>query len=530
MLDQSKQQPERETARPRRQTPSSFVHSRLMAGTAAVAIVALGLAAFAFMPHEAADNAAARGPLQQVAMTEENRPAPRLVQPGGPFSFADLVERVAPSVVTVTVDVKEQNIQPLADRDIPDPLRQFFHDFQGPQPQAPRKAVVMGSGFIIDSAGYIVTNNHVVQNGQKISVKLKDGRTLQAHLIGTDPATDVALIKVDAGKPLPAVEFANDRSVRAGDWVIAVGDPFGLSNTVTAGIVSSLGRDIGAGNYTDYIQIDAPINQGNSGGPAFDIEGKVIGMNTLIYSPSGGSVGIGFAIPSSTVHDIVAQLKAHGTVARGWLGVEIQNFTPDMAASVGDKNAQGAIVAQVVPDGPAARAGFRQGDVVLAVNGAAVSDARDVTRRVAEIPAGSEAHFSVLRNGQKTTLTAKIGARPAQQMASNGGSGPRGPAPSTAEAMGLGLAGLTPDLRRMYNVDNGARGVLITKVDPDSDAAEKGIQPGDVILAIANQLVTSPQQVQDGIARAKQQGRDSVLALVLTQGGQRFVALGVGKG
>jgi serine protease Do len=431
-------------------------------------------------------------------------------------------------VVTVTVEEKVQTPQ-LTEQDVPAPFRDFFHQFGMPQPQTPRHAIAMGSGFIIDKTGYIVTNNHVVKDATKITIKLKDGREFTARLIGTDEATDIALLKIDAKASLPTVEFANDRNVRVGDWVIAVGNPFGLSNTVTAGIVSSIGRDVGNGAYTDYLQIDAPINRGNSGGPTFDIEGKVIGMNTMIYSPSGGSVGIGFAIPSSTIHDVVAQLKAHGKVTRGWLGVEIQDLTPEMAASLGDKGMKGAIVAKVVPNSPASKAGFHQGDIVVAVNGQSVADSRGLTRRVAALPTGADASFSIVRNGKAQTLSARIVLRNPQEVAMAGGTKPGAPATSTGEAMGLGLAAITPDLRHAYNLDNTVDGVVITKVNPDSDAADKGIQPGDVVMSVGNEAVHSPAEIQRRIAQAKAEGRDSVLVLVNSQEGERFVALKVGK-
>jgi serine protease Do len=502
--------------------------SRLLAAASAGAIIVLGLGAFAWLPHPDAEATAAATASHHIQLAANRPPVhtPRMLESGAPFSFADLVERVAPAVVTVTVEEKSKP-QELTDEDVPAPFRDFFHQFggQAPQQEVPHKSIAMGSGFIIDAAGYIVTNNHVVDGGQKITVKLKDGRQFTARLIGTDKATDIALLKIDSKKPLPSVQFSSDRDVRVGDWVIAVGNPFGLSNTVTAGIVSSLGRAIGNGPYTDYIQIDAPINRGNSGGPAFDIEGKVIGMNTMIYSPSGGSVGIGFAIPSSTIHEVVDQLKAHGKVTRGWLGVEIQNFTPEMAASLGNDSMQGAIVANVVPNSPAAKAGFRQGDVVLALNGSAVADSRDLTRRVATLQAGAKATFTVMRDGKKQTLTANIGLRKPPQLAQNNRGANANDGPETAQAMGLGLASITPTLRQMYNVDPGTQGVLITKVDPASDAADKGLEAGDVVISVGNHAVHTPADIQASIKQAKASGRGSVLALVATQNGERFVAI-----
>jgi serine protease Do len=511
------------------------LRSRLLAAGSAAAILVLGLGASTLLPRPAGETAASvQQPaphLQQVAMRGA---PPHMLDAAAPFSFADLVERVSPAVVTVTV---EQEINAAAGvnlQDLPEPFRDFFNDQGGGGGKPfniPRKAVAMGSGFIIDKSGFVVTNNHVVESAKRIKVKLTDGREFDAKLIGADPATDVAVLRIKSDRSLPSVEFGDDRQVRVGDWVVAVGNPFGLSNTVTAGIVSSIGRDVGNGPYTNFIQIDAPINRGNSGGPTFDIRGRVIGMNSMIFSPSGGSVGIGFAIPASTVREVVSQLEAHGKVARGWLGVEVQAITPEMAASLGAKDLKGAIVANVVPGGPAATAGFRQGDMIVAINGAGVDDSRDLTRRVAALQAGSNATFTILRDGSKQDLHAKVGLRKDQQVASNDGNpdAPGSAPTSTAEAMGLGLAAVTPDMRRTYNLDQGVSGVLVTKVDPNSDAADKGIQPGDVVVSIANKSVRSPQEVKNRIAEAQAAGRSAVLVLVTGQNGQRFVALKIGK-
>jgi serine protease Do len=322
--------------------------------------------------------------------------------------------------------------------------------------------------------------------------------------------------------------------VRVGDWVVAVGNPFGLSNSVTAGIVSSLGRDIGNGPYTDFIQIDAPINRGNSGGPTFDLRGQVIGMNSMIYSPSGGSVGIGFAIPASIIHDVIAQLQAHGHVDRGYLGVNIQSITPDIASTLNIASPKGAIVAEVVPGGPAAKAGFLQGDVVTALNGRLVEDSRDLTRHIAALPAGATAVFTVMRNGSQKTISAAIGNRPEQRVASNGPESKDdaqtdGAQVGAMQAMGLGLGSVTPEARRTFNIDQGIEGVLVTRVDPDSDAGDKGIQPGDVVLSVANKPVHSPRDILALIAAARTSGRHTVLLLVATQGGTRYVAVDIGQ-
>lgn len=509
-------------------------NSRTIAvGTAAAAIL-VSFGAFALLPHRAPqqpETEQVRYASAQADPVSDKAPAPRMLESGTPFSFADLVERVSPAVVSVTADetqtVSDQVNMP---DNLPDPFKQFFRQFNQGRPLVQR-AVSMGSGFIIDKSGLIVTNNHVIANAKKIKVKLPDGRTFDAKLIGTDPATDVALLKIKSDKPLPTVEFGNDRKLRVGDWVIAVGNPFGLSNTVTAGIVSSIGRDLGGTEqpYTDFIQIDAPINRGNSGGPTFDLSGQVVGMNSMIYSPSGGSVGIGFAIPASTIKQVVAQLQAHGHVSRGWLGVQIQSVTPDMAASLGMAQPKGAIVASIVPNSPAAQAGFQQGDVITAINGQQVEDSQDLTRRVAGLAAGKKAGFTVLRNGANKTLDVTIGQRKEDQVASNEGSTPGATPAATGQAMGLGLTAVTPDIQRTYNLDDGVQGVLVTKVDPNSDAADKGLQPGDVLLKVGNKTVHTPQEVEKSVAEAHSAGRKSVLLLVSTDGTSHFVAVDIGK-
>jgi serine protease Do len=510
-------------------------NSRLVAVGSAAALILVSFGAYALLPRSASHDDTTE-PVRYVAAQPDQSnaapPPPRMVENGMPFSFADLVERVSPAVVSVTAEEMQtvDNQVALPDN-LPDPFKEFFKQFNQGRPEV-QKAVSMGSGFIIDKSGLIVSNYHVIDNAKKIKVKLPDGRSFDAKLIGTDAATDVALLKIHSDKPLPTVEFGNDRQLRVGDWVIAVGNPFGLSNSVTAGIVSSIGRDLTNNTnqpYTDFIQIDAPINRGNSGGPTFDLRGQVVGMNSMIFSPSGGSVGIGFAIPASTIREVVAQLQAHGHVARGWLGVQIQSMTPEVAASLGISDPKGAIVAGVVPDSPAAKAGFRQGDVITAIDGSSVEDSHDLTRRVASLAAGKSAAFTVVRDGAGRTLEVTIGQKKDDQMASADQATPAGEPGATGSAMGLGLAAVTPDMRHAYNLDENVQGVFVTKVDPESDAADKGLQPGDVLLSINNRSVRTPQDVEKSVAAAHSAGRKSVLVLVSSGGTSHFVAVDIAK-
>jgi len=505
---------------------------RIAAMATAAAFVLVGLGAFALLPPVRAIQTAGT-PTMLAANTTDTR-APRMLENSAPFSFADLVERVSPAVVTIkseTTTTDNDNEM----ENVPAPFRDFFNQFgQGQRPQQPHRALSAGSGFIIDKTGYVVTNNHVVDASKKITVTLPDKREFIAKLVGTDPATDVALLKITSDKPLPMVEFGDDKKLRVGDWVVAVGNPFGLSNSVTAGIVSSLGRNIDQGSqqYTSFIQIDAPINRGNSGGPTFDLRGQVIGMNSMIFSPSGGSIGIGFAIPASLIHDVIAQLKEHGRVTRGYLGVNIQTVTPDIASSLGLKDGKGALVAEVVAGGPAAKAGFEQGDIVTAINGQAVEDATDLTRKVASVPNGQTATFSVARQGKPMQIKVTIGARPDQpQLASLTPNKDGMIGPSSATAAGLGLSSLTPESKKNFNIaENVVNGAVITKVDPDSDAADKGLQPGDVVLRVGNRIVRTPADFQTGVAEAKKGGRTNVLLLVAhSQGGTGFVAIDIDK-
>jgi serine protease Do len=443
---------------------------------------------------------------------------------GAPVSFADLVETVTPAVVSIKVEREHpatvgRNREPNLE-DIPEPFRRFLPP-QPPSGSGPRMPVrAEGSGFVVDREGHIVTNNHVVSESEDITVIFSDGGEVEAKLIGRDPATDLALIKVDVGKPLSYVPFADEDELRVGDWVVAVGNPFGLGGTVTAGIVSARGREIASGRYNDFIQIDAPINQGNSGGPTFDLQGRVVGVNTLIFSPSGGNVGIGFAIPAATAKGIIAELKKEGEIARGYLGVNIQPITEEIAASMDLESTKGALVSQVLPDSPASKAGLEAGDIVLEVDGESVDDPRHMTQMVGAIKPGDRTKFRIIRSGKIKTIRAKIEKReedgiPSQEESTE---------PAAAE-LGLALAPLDEDMRRRAGIDSDIEGVVITAVAPFSPAAENGLRPGDVILEVARQDVRTPDDVAAAIEDAKSKDKKSVLFFVQTRQTRRFVAL-----
>jgi serine protease Do len=469
--------------------------------------------------------------------------APAVANPGG---FADLVARVKPAVVNIQSTIaaaerpmamggRQQQMPP----GMQEFLRRFFGDqapgaFGGPrggggddENEAPRGARAVGSGFIIDPAGWIVTNNHVVENASAITVTLEDGTTFQATIRGRDPVTDLALLKVDAPRPLPYVAFGDSEHARVGEWVVAVGSPFGLGNTVTAGIVSALGRDIHAGPYDDFIQVDAPINRGNSGGPLFDQSGAVIGVNTAIYSPNGGSVGIGFAIPASTAQRVVAELREHGRVERGWLGIAMQPIDEDMARALrrGD-NRDGVLVNQVQPSSPAARAGLQPGDVITAVNGQPVRAPRDLARSVGTTQPDHELRLTVMRDGRERQLTATVAANPqAQQAAADGG---RGAMPAEGQ-VGLALAPLSPDMRQRLGIEGDVHGVVVARVQPRSRAADSGLKAGDVILRIGSTAVDSPAAALEQLRAAQTAKADAVPVLVMRDGATTYLALRLGQ-
>lgn len=454
-----------------------------------------------------------------------------------PGSFANLVERVTPAVVNISTSSEVRSrVMPLPQFPPGSPFEDFFRQFEpfmrNGIPQR-REVTTLGSGFIIDPEGYVVTNNHVVEDATDIRVTLQDGTQLDAELVGRDPKTDLALLKVDADEPLPFLEFGDSDSVRVGDWVIAVGNPFGLGGTVTAGIVSARGRDIHAGPYDDFIQTDASINRGNSGGPLFNLAGEVIGINTAIYSPSGGSVGIGFAIPSALAKPVLEQLREFGRARRGWLGVNIQTVTEEIADSLGLDKPRGALVARVTEKGPAEQAKIEPGDVILKFDGREVTEMRRLPRMVAETPVGKTVPVVIWRKGKEMTVQVKIGElEDTEQMAAAAPGGdrtPSGPPASTVETLGMSLATLTPELRERYEIDEKTKGVVITKVDEGSPAAERGLRPGEVIVEVNQEPVSSPQQVVDKVKEAKSQGRRGVLVMVDRQGEQRFVGLSVDK-
>jgi serine protease Do len=477
------------------------------------------------------------GALTQVLPAQADQAAAPLTAPAAtaarPDSFANIVDAVKPAVVNIAVDKKgvamvaaDGNDAPQMP-DIPGLPKGFpFGNPDGGKGQGHRhegeSGRALGSGFIIDPAGYIVTNNHVIDGADSIKVTLADGSTHDAKLIGTDPKTDVALIKID-GKNLPYVQFGDSAKARVGDWVLAIGDPYGLGGTVTAGIVSARGRDIGAGPYDDFIQIDAPINPGNSGGPLFDGSGKVIGVSTAIYSPNGGSVGIGFAIPSATVSKIAAELRDHGSVERGWLGITMQPMTPELAQAMGRSNEDGVLVNAVQPDSPAAKAELQQGDIITAFDGKPVKDPKALARAVADAH-GSDAKITVVRDGKEQVLTAKIGDAPAEKTASaeDAASGERG-------AVGLALAPITPEMRDQLNLDASVKGAVVTKVVPDSKAAASGLQEGDVILKVGGQTVTGPKDAVQRIHAAMAAKKPAVAVLVMRDGETSFLALQLAK-
>jgi len=503
--------------------PRQLLSARKIALMASV-VAGLGVAAYGFdsLPGGV-------GILTSPAHAQVNTDISKVPQPTG---FADIVQHVKPSVISVKVTMRDK-VADASDRsdDGSDqsnsPMERFFRQFGGPEGMPPGMrrhqgghGIMMGqgSGFFISPDGYAVTNNHVVDGADKVEVTTDGGKTYTAKVIGTDARTDLALIKVEGGSDFPYATLATGKP-RIGDWVLAVGNPFGLGGTVTAGIVSASGRDIGNGPYDDFIQIDAPVNKGNSGGPAFNMQGEVVGVNTAIYSPSGGSVGIAFSIPAPTVKNIVAQLKDKGTVSRGWIGVQIQPVSQDIADNLGLKKAEGAMVLEPQADSPAAKAGIESGDVITAVNGEAVKDPRELARTIGNLGPNATVKLNVLHQGKDKTVSLTLGQLPAMQEAnaspSHGSDVPRlgltvAPASSVAGA--------------------GKTGVVVTDVDPNSAAATRGLKEGDVILEVAGKSVANPGDISDAVKAAHADNKSSVLMKVRSAEGSHYVAIPVANG
>jgi serine protease Do len=453
-----------------------------------------------------------------------------------PDGFADLAARLLPAVVNIssTQTIKSDKSQPGAD--VPQfppgsPFEEFFKDFldrnKNQLEAPPRRATSLGSGFIVDPSGLVVTNNHVIADADEITVTLQDNTNFKAEVVGRDTKVDLALLRIKPPKPLPAVKFGDSDGTRVGDWVLAIGNPFGLGGTVTAGILSARAREINAGPYDDFLQTDAPINRGNSGGPMFNMNGEVIGINTAIYSPSGGSIGIGFAIPSNLAKPVVEQLRLYGHVRRGWLGVNIQSVTDEIAESLGLDKPRGALIASVREGGPAQVAGIQPGDVVLTFDGKAVTDMRRLTRIVAETPIDKTVKVTVWRKRKEHTFEVKVGELKEEQQAALAPSKQAHPQepPGTVKTLGLSLANLTPELRERFSLSGDSAGVVVIDVAKDSAASQKGMRAGDVIVEVAQEDVKTPAEITQKVEEAKKAGRKSVLLLVDRQGDLRFVAL-----
>ena len=450
-----------------------------------------------------------------------------------PDSFADMAEKLLPAVVNVSTTQTVRNSDHA--QEIPQfppgsPFEEFFKNYMEKQrgDDHPHKAMSLGSGFIIDPAGYVVTNNHVIQDADEITVKLHDNTVLKATVVGRDPKVDLAVLKIDPGKRiLVAVPFGNSDEARVGDWVLAIGNPFGLGGTVTAGIISARSRDIQASQYDDFLQTDASINKGNSGGPMFNMAGEVIGINTAIYSPTGGSIGIGFAIPSSLAKPVIDDLKKYGKIHRGWLGVHIQSLDQDVADSLGLSSDKGAVVVKLSEGGPAAKADIRAGDVILKFDGKEIGEMRRLPRIVAETPTGKKVDVEIWRNNQKITLQVVVGEmkdEPDQDAKAE-----EKPAKSSAAtalaSLGLSVNALTPQLRDKFGLDDQIKGLVITDVNPNSEAQEKGLRPGDVIIDAAQQPVQNPSDLVKLVEKAKSAGQKTLLLRVENPQSIRYVVL-----
>jgi serine protease Do len=458
--------------------------------------------------------------------------------PEPPFSevFAQLAAKLVGVVVNVSTT---QAIPAPAAKGAPEaqlpapgaPLDEFFRDFFG-EKGAPgganppsSRAASLGSGFIVDPSGLIVTNNHVIANAEQITVTLSDDTTLQAEVIGRDAVTDLALLKVEPKAPLPAAAWGDSNKTKVGDWVLAIGNPFGLGGTVTSGIISATARDIHSSPYDDFLQTDASINRGNSGGPMFNLAGEVIGINTAIFSPSGGSIGIGFAIPSAFARPIVEQLKATGKVERGWIGARIQPVTDDIAEAIGLDKGRGAMIAAIDPASPAAQAKLQPGDVILAYDGKPIDRSRQLPRLVADTPPEKPVKLTMWRDGKEHEVELKVAALNPNRPAAPPPDPEKPKPPPSVEALGLKLTKLTPELRKQFSLPEGAKGVVITEIPQNSPAAAQGLRPGDLVVALGHERVGAVEELQQKLAAAKKNGHKNVLVRVEREGNTRFVAL-----
>jgi serine protease Do len=461
----------------------------------------------------------------------------------GPENIADVAEKVIDAVVNISTSQKVEGRGGGGAQQAPNlppgsPFEEFFEEFfknrrgQGGDDstpnRTPRRVSSLGSGFIIDTAGIVITNNHVIADADEINVILTDGSRLKAEVVGRDQKTDLAVLRVKPTKPLKAVKFADSDKVRLGEWVVAIGNPFSLGGTVTAGIVSARNRDINSGPYDNYIQTDAAINRGNSGGPLFNLEGEVIGVNTAIISPSGGSIGIGFAVPSKTVQQVVGQLQQFGEIHRGWLGVKIQQVTDEIAESLNLKPARGALVAGIDDKGPAKPAGIEAGDVIIKFNGKDIKEMRDLPRIVADTPVGTDVEVLIVRKGKEEKKTVKLGRLEDPEKPVKAAATPNAPAdkPVVQKSLGLQLSGMNDDLRKRYKIKDSIKGVVITGVDAASAASDKRLAAGSTIVAIEQEQVAQPADVQRRVDTLKKAGKKTALLLVATaEGDMLFVAL-----
>ncbi len=452
-----------------------------------------------------------------------------------PESLAPLAEQISPSVVNITTStVVEGRTGPRGIVPEGSPFEDFFREFQdrnndgdGPQP---RRSSALGSGFVISEDGFVVTNNHVIEGADEITIEFFSGQELKAKVIGTDPNTDIALLKVEASEPLPFVKFGDSNAARVGDWVVAMGNPLGQGFSVSAGIVSARNRAL-SGTYDDYIQTDAAINRGNSGGPLFNMDGQVIGVNTAILSPNGGSIGIGFSMASNVVTRVVDQLKEFGETRRGWLGVRIQDVTQDVADAMELENAKGALITDV-PDGPAKDAGLETGDVIVSFDGVEVEDTRGLVRQVGNSPVGATVRVTVLREGKSQTIKVTLGRREEadrEATPATEDTPEEDDTPKTTSLLGLTLTPLTPEIREELGAEEGMTGLAVTAVDEASEAYEKGLRTGDIITEAGQQKITGIEDLDKQVAAAKDAGRKSLLLLVRRAGDPRFVALTLGE-